>query len=86
MTTVKPSTQTVTLRVPVPSRRAVSWTLLLIAGALLAYCMYALNARITPTLLLSLAPWALSAALAAYGALLVRQPDLDEYVDRGGRA
>lgn len=86
MTTAKPSAQTVTLRVPVPSRRTVSWTLLLIAGALLTYCVYSLNARLTPTLLLSLAPYALSAALAAYGALLVRRPMLDEYVDLGGEA
>lgn len=85
MTTAK-RPQTVTLRVPVPSRRTVSYALALIAGALAIYCVYSLNARLTPTLLLSLAPWALSAALAAYGALLVRQPDLDEYVDRGGRA
>lgn len=79
--------QTVTLRVPVPSRRTVSWTLLLIALVLAAGCLGALDQeRLTPTLLLSLAPYALSATLATYGALLVRRPMLDEYVDLGGRA
>lgn len=72
--------QTVTLRVP--SRRTVSYALLLIALVLAAGCLGALDQeRLTPTLLLSLAPYALSALLAAYGALLVRRPTLDEYVD-----
>ncbi|GGL15533.1 hypothetical protein [Deinococcus radiotolerans] len=78
--------QVVTLRVPVPSRRDVSWVLLLVALACALVCAFGLDARWTPALLLSLAPWALGGLLATAALLTIQRDRLSEYVDRGGAA